>query len=293
MVRDAKQETGQRLARFLLWGCDMRKLLFIAMAWVNVGGSLAHAVELRSELAVGKEFVYVTNGAETELLDGQLGIGAGLTMVSDYATERYGAHGLIEYRGAYLSAGVTATFGPRQQRRSWASVDPHAELHVEGQRWSVRADTGVLLRRIDVAAPVGSISVDQLQLHVGAQATIEGRWRVGALALYSFYDPSPAGARLRDLDLGLAVTLAGRPERWAAGAHAARRLSRPLWLELGITGVVYANGRGSALVPRAGLLLGPWRGISIGASVDLVADLDPLVEERVRAIGGLELEYER
>ena len=214
-------------------------------------------------------------------------------MISDYAIERYGAAALVEYRGERVSAGVAATFGPRQERRGWASLDPHAELQVARGAWSTRAAAGAVLRRIEVAAHVGSITIDQLQLHGEVEATFADRWRLGALALYSFYDPDPAAARLRDVDVGLAVTLAGRPERWAVGGHAARRLARPLWLELGLTGVTYANGRGSALVPRAAGRVGPWRGVSVGVSVDVVVDVEPSASERVRTIGGLEVEYER
>jgi hypothetical protein len=264
----------------------------MAMAWCCASGASAHAVEMRGELAIGREFVYATSGVEAEVLDGQLGLGAGLTMISDYAIERYGVHALIEYRGAHVTAGVAATFGPRQERRGWASIDPHAELQLQRRSWDVRVGGGVLLRRIDVAAPRRSFTMDQLQLHGSVDATIADRWRIGVFGVYSFYDPSPAASALHDVDLGLAVTLAGRPEHWAVGGHAARRVARPLWLEVGLAGVAYASGSGHAVVPRAGVGLGPWAGVSVGLSADVVVDADPTAEERVRVVGGLELGYE-
>src|SRR5258707_13821129 len=137
----------------------MGRVLIIVVAVWCVGERSARAVELRSELSIGREFVYLTNGVETEVFDGQLGLGAGLTMVSDYTIERYGATALVEYRGAHFSTGVAATFGPRQERRGWASLDPHAELQVERGAWSTRVAAGGLLRRIEGAGHVRSVAV--------------------------------------------------------------------------------------------------------------------------------------
>jgi len=270
----------------------MRRTLALAIALLATRASSAWAVDARSELTVGREFVFWTNDVEVELVDGQLALGGGVTLVSDYAIERYGAQALIEYRGDWASVGVAATFGPRQERRGWASIDPHAELQRTRGRWHLRLDGGVLLRRIDAETRRKPLDLDQLQLHASGDVTLDDRWRVGALALYSFYGPDPATAALRDLDLGLAVTLAGKPERWAAGGSLARRAHRAVWCEVGVAGVVYADGSGAAIVPRATLRLGAWRGISIATSFEVVA---PVVApaQALREIGGLELEYER
>lgn len=277
----------------MLWVGGMRRMLAVAIALMASRGSIARAVDARSEVTMGREFVFWTSDLEAELLDGQLALGGGVTMVSDYAIERYGAQALIEYRGEHVSAGVAAAFGPRQSGRGWASIDPHLELQRTAGRWRVRADGGVLLRRIDAAARRKIVEVDQLQLHASADVMLDDRWRFGVLGLYSFYGPDPAAASLRDLDLGLAVTLAGRPERWAVGASAATRAHRTVWCELGAASVQYADGSGAAVVPRAALRLGPWRGVSVGASVEVVVPVGAARADAVREIGGLALEYER
>ncbi|HEX6838071.1 MAG TPA: hypothetical protein VF334_15945 [Polyangia bacterium] len=271
----------------------MRRTLAVLLALFAFHRSIARAVEVRSELTAGREFVFLTNDVEVELLDGQLALGGGLTLVGDYAIERYGAQALVEWRGEHASAGVAATFGPRQAGRGWASLDPHAEVERTVGRWRLRADAGVLLRRIDAALRRRPIAVDQLQLHAAGDVTLDDRWRLGLFALYSFYDPEPSAPSLQGLDLGLAVTLAGRPERWAAGASVARRAHRAVWCELGAAGVVYADGQGAAMVPRAVLRLGPWRGVSVAAALDLVVGAAGATAEPLRAIGGLELGYER
>ncbi|HEX8953118.1 MAG TPA: hypothetical protein VF945_14790, partial [Polyangia bacterium] len=157
----------------------------------------------------------------------------------------------------------------------------------------LHGELGVLLRRIDAEARRRATSVDQLQLHAAGDVTLDERWRLGVLALYSFYDPDPAARGLRELDLGLAVTLAGRPERWAVGASLARRAHRAVWCELGAAGVAYADGHGAAIVPRAALRLGAWRGFGVTTSLELVVGLGAAAGEPVREIGGLELEYTR
>ena len=260
------------------------------MIMVAACEAIAGAVDIRSELTAGREFAFLTNDLETELLDGQLALGGGITMVSDWSIERYGVQALVEYRGAHVVTGVAATFGPRQEQRGWASLDPHAELTLEGARWRLVSDAGVLLRRIDAQVRHKNVALDQLQLHGNIELTIDGRWRLAALGLYSFYNPDPSAPSLRGLDLGLAVTLAGRPERWAAGGRVGRRVVRALWLELGAAGVEYADGRGSAVVPSAIVRAGAWRGVSLTGSVEVVIDLR---DNAIREIGGLALEYER
>ena len=281
------------MARFVLSGCGMRKPLLLGILLIVARASDAWAVDVRSELTAGREFVFWTNDVEVELVDGQLALGGGVTMVSDYTIERYGAQTLVEYRGDWASAGVAAAFGPRQAGRGWASIDPHAELQRSFGRWHLRADAGVLLRRIDAETRRRRLELDQLQLHVAGDVTFAERWRLGVLALYSFYGPDPAAPALRDLDLGLAVTLAGKPERWAVGGSVARRAHRVVWCELGAAGVSYADGSGAAVVPRASLQLGAWRGVSVGASFEVVVGVGSAAKAPLREIGGLALEYER
>jgi hypothetical protein len=271
----------------------MRRALAVFVIAFVAHRSIARAVEVHGEVTAGREFVYATSDVEAELVDGQLALGGGLTLVSDYAIERYGAQALIEYRGDRVSAGVAADFGPRQAGRGWASLDPHAELERAVGRWHFHADGGVLLRRVDASARRHIVSIDQLQLHAAADVTLDDRWRLSVLALYSFYGPDPAAPSLRDLDLGLAVTLAGRPERWAAGGALAIRAHSGVWCELGAAGVVYADGHGAAIVPRAVLRLGPWRGVSVAAALELVVGAANAAGEPLREIGGLELGYER
>lgn len=268
-------------------------MLAVAIALAASRGLPAHAVDVRSEVTAGREFVFWTNDLEVELADGQLALGGGVTVVSDYAIERYGAQALVEYRGEHVAAGVAASFGPRQNGRGWASLDPHVEMSRTHGRWGWRADGGVLLRRVDAQARRRLLDLNQLQLHASADVTFDERWRLGVLALYSFYDPDPAAADLRDLDLGLAVTLAGKPERWAVGGSLARRVTRSVWCEVGAAGVVYADGGGTAVVPRAVLRLGAWRGVSVGASFEVVVGAGSSRTDPLREIGGLELEYER
>lgn len=282
------------MARFVLGVRGMRRSLACALAFnaLIARASIARAVDVRSELTIGREFVYLTGDVEQELVDGQLALGAGLTMVSDYRIERYGAQGLVEYRGDHVSAGVAAAFAPRQAGRGWASLDPHAELQWALGRARLRGDGGVLLRRVDAALRRTTVAVDQLQLHAEVEIEWNDRWRIAASALCSFYDPDPAAPRMRGADLGLAVSLAGKPERWAAGATLGRRVARPVWVGAAASAVDYADGSGVAAVPRVALTLGPWRGIGIEASGELVVPPAPSAAS-LRAIGGVALEYER
>lgn len=271
----------------------MRKSLVLVIAVLASRATPARALDVRSELTIGREFVYLTNDLDAEVADGQLGLGAGVTMVSDYRIERYGVQALIEYRSERVTTGVAATFAPRQEGRGWASLDPHATLQLARGRWHVELDGGVLLRRLDAELGRSRVNVDQLQLHATAEVTLDDRWRLGALGLYSFYDPDPARSALHAVDLGLVVTLAGKPERWAAGGALSRRAGRKVWIDVGAAGVVYADGRGAAIVPRLATRLGAWRGVTVGASIELVADVRDASGEPMREIAGVQLEYER
>jgi hypothetical protein len=271
----------------------MRTKLAILIGVLGWMRSQAGAVELHSEATVSREFVYVASDVGAEVLDGRLGVGGGLIMVSDFVNERYGAQGSIEYRGEHVSAGVDASYGPRQAARGWATIDPHGELQLSVGDWRLRAELGVLLRRIDAQARRRAIEVDQLQLHANFEACLGDRWTVGLVALWSFYSPDPAVRSMRGLDLGLAVTIAGRPERWALGGRVGARVVRALRAEFGVTGVVYADGVGSAFVPRILLRAGTWRGFSIATSLDVVVGVGEAALEPTREIAGVEIGYER
>jgi hypothetical protein len=252
-----------------------------------------HAIEVRSEATVGRDFAYVASDVGAELVDGQLGLSGGLIMVSDFINERYGAQGLIEYRGDKISAGIEASYGPRQFSRGWAMIDPHLELRFDVGSWTLRGQGGVLLRRIDATAQHKPLAVDQLQLHIDLEASFDDCWLLGMFALYSFYDPDPAQRSLRGFDLGLAVTLAGRPERWAAGGRIGARVVRWLHAEIGIAGVAFADGFGNAIVPRVLLRAGPWRGFSVSTSLDVAVNVTDESPDQVREIAGIELGFER
>lgn len=271
----------------------MRNALAAIVGLMACSQSTSHATEARSEATVSRDFAYVASDVESEFLDGQLALGGGLIMVSDFINERYGARGSVEYRGERVSAGLDASFGPRQVGRGWASLDPHAELRFSFGRWILRGQGGVVLRRIDAAIRRSPVAVDQLQLHFDFDASFDDCWSVGVYTLYSFYDPDPALPSLRGLDLGLAVTLAGRPERWAVGGRIGARVISWLHVELGVAGAAYADGSGNALVPHVALRGGPWRGLTIGTSLDVAINVTDESPEQVREIVGVEIGYER
>jgi hypothetical protein len=271
----------------------MRTTLATLIALSVYPSPIVHALEIRSEATVGRDFAYVANDVGAELLDGQLGLSGGLIMVSDFINERYGAQGLIEYRGDTISAGLEASFGPRQLGRGWATLDPHLELRFDIDRWALHAQGGVLLRRIDATAQHKPLAIDQLQLHLDLEASFDDCWLVGAFALYSFYDPDPAQRSLRGFDLGLAVTLAGRPERWAVGGRIGARVIRWLRVEVGIAGVEFADGSGNAIVPRVVLRGGPWHGFSVSTSLDVAVNVTDESPDQVREIAGIEIGFER
>jgi hypothetical protein len=271
----------------------MRTTLATLIALSASSSSPLHALELHSEATVGRDFAYLANDVGAELLDGQLGLSGGVIMVSDFINERYGAQGLIEYRGENVTAGIEASFGPRQLARGWATLDPHLELRFDVDHWTLHGQGGVLLRRVDATAQRKPLAVDQLQLHLDLEASFDDCWVVGAFALYSFYDPDPSQNALRGFDLGLAVTLAGRPERWAVGGRIGARIIRWLQVELGIAGVSFVDGSGNAVVPRIVLRGGPWHGFSISTSLDVAVNVTDESPQQVREIAGIELGFER
>jgi hypothetical protein len=271
----------------------MRRFVFMMTLLVALAPEAAASIDLNSEATLSRDFAYWSAVGVTELFDGQLALGGGVIMVSDFSVERYGTSAAIEYRGDVFSGGVDASFGPRQLGRGWASLDPHAELKFDFQRWSLRAAGGVLLRRIDAAIRRSPVEIDQLQLHIDVDVTVADCWSVGFVGLYSFYDPDPSKPSLRGIDLGLAVTMAGRPEQWAVGGRIAARVTRSLRIELGVANVAYADKSGDALVPHLAVRVGPWRGVTVGASLDVAVDVRDESAAQTREIAGLQLEYER
>jgi hypothetical protein len=271
----------------------MRTTLATLIALSAFPSAELHALDVHSEATLGRDFAYVTTDVGGELVDGQLGLSGGLIMVSDFTNERYGAQGLIEYRGGNVSAGLEASFGPRQLARGWATLDPHLELRFEVDKWTLRGQGGILLRRVDATAQHKLLSVEQLQLHLDLEASFDERWLVGMFGLYSFYDPDPAQRALRGFDLGLAVTLAGRPEHWAIGGRIGARVISWLQIEIGIAGVAFVDGSGNAIVPRVALRAGPWHGFTIATSLDVAVNVTDESPDQVREIAGIELGFER
>jgi hypothetical protein len=270
----------------------MRPVLLAAYAIGIVTPSIGWATEARTELSVGREFAFATGDVEGELFDGQLAIAGGLTMISDFTIERYGAQAAVEYRGEHVSVGIEAEFGPRQVQRGWASLDPKGELSLDVGGWKLRTSGGVLLRRVDAQVRRAVIEIRQLQAH-GAVNLSHGEWGLEVSALCSFYDPELARPSFRDLDLGLAVTLAGKPERWALGARVERNVTKGITVEAALAGVVYATNGDVAVVPGLAIRGGPWRGVHVRAAIDLAVDTAAATDARLRPVGVLELAYER
>ena len=247
-----------------------------------------HAIEVDGEVEAGGDFLYAQSTARAELADGRVAIGGGTEVVSDYKTARAGGEAVVDAVGEWLAGGLGVGYAPRRQGRGWLWLEPHGTLRREREHWSIEGELGAKLRRADAGVARSTISIDQIQLRAEGRFSA-GAWSVGLRALYSFYDPDPA--RLgRGFDGGLLITVADRPERWAVLVDGARQL-RGVRLGAGLGAVGYADGRGTVLVPRAAVKLGPFRGVSPGISVDVV--LATVGPPEPRPFGGLTLEYER
>jgi hypothetical protein len=151
----------------------------------------------------------------------------------------------------------------------------------------------ITLRRADAATHRKIVAIDQLQLRAAIAILVDERWRAELIGLRSFYDPDLADRGLKRADAGLMVTVAGRPERWAIAARIGRSLPKQLGVEGGLGWVIYADGRGSALTPRAAIRAGPWRGFSVEVSGEVVVGVERAAREPVRGLAGLKLGYER
>jgi hypothetical protein len=264
----------------------------LALLVLALSARAARAFEAESDLTVSRDFVYLTTDLQGELLDGWLGLGGGFVVVSNFHGARYGLRTLAELSSERFSGGLVLAYSPLQDQRGWASLEPRLATHLVFGRLALDAEVRLTLRRANVASRRGSVAIDQLQLDGEGTLTLDERWHLTMEAIRSFYDRDLAGRALRGADLGPAVTLAGRPEVWALGARAGRRLGAHLRLEAGLTGVDYADGPGGALMPRAAIRAGPWGGFSIEAKLEIVIAIAG-ARDPVREIGGLALSFER
>jgi hypothetical protein len=251
----------------------------------------ARAVEVESDLSIGEDFVHATTDVAAELHD-ELRLGAGATLAGTFTDQRWGAQVLVGLVGERLSMNLRAAWAPKQAGRGWLALTPELGLHFALGRLVLDGQAQLTARRSDAHTRRGPVPVDQLQLGGELTATVDERWELIVGALGSFYDPDLAAPKLRGADLGLAVTLAGRPEDWAVVVRGARRVG---WLrvELGFTGIAFAADRGTAVVPRAAARVGPFGGLSVEAALDLVLDTDARARDPVRPMGGLTLTWER
>jgi hypothetical protein len=270
----------------------MLRTVVVLLAIARAPLARANGIEARSEVEAAREFAWFSTSIDGSLAGGKLGLGAAFLMASDWRRQQYGASALLEYRGDALTLGVEGSWAPTQDRRGWASVDPHASYRFEAGRAAIELSAGILWRRI--AAPIGrgQLSIDQLQGRGELALEVDERWEVAAGALGSFYDPDLAQAGLRGLELGPAVSVAGKPEHWAVRAKVARRFAHSIRPTLALDGIAYANRRGGALAPSLAIRAGPYRGISVEAKLEVVTGVAAAAGE-VRPIGGLEFAYER
>jgi hypothetical protein len=190
-------------------------------------------------------------------------------------------------------AGASGGWAPAQSGRGWAEVQPHATLSFAREDVEVESMVGLKLRRADVGLGRTVLPVGQLQLASELAIAIDERWRLAIEGLLSFYDRDLAARRWKRAETGLLVTVAGAPEDWAAAARFEVAVHRRLRLELGCGGAANANGRGGAVLPRVGARAGPFGGVHIGVTLELVVGVDDGRRDRVRPIAGLSVEVER
>ncbi|HJU24241.1 MAG TPA: hypothetical protein VJ891_17185, partial [Casimicrobiaceae bacterium] len=235
-------------------------------------GSTSHAIEIANDLSIGPSFLYDTTDVDAELVDGQLLLGGGYTAVSDFRDVRFGGQARVGWSRAWFTAVVEGSWGPSQRARGWATLAPKVSGHFELRRVTLDGELETTLRRTDAALGRWIRSIDQLQLRAELDATIDQHWELGVTGYRSFYDPDLARPSLRRADLGFAVTLAGRPERWAISGRA-RRAFRKWAVESGVAGVWYADGRGAAIVPRVMIRAGPFRRFTVETSGEVAIGL--------------------
>jgi hypothetical protein len=266
----------------------MRRALAILLLLI---ARRASSFELDSDLSIGPGFVHQTLDAEGELADGLVGLGGGATMVGAFHDLRFGGQAKISISRSWLSGTLSGSWGPPQRGRGWATLEPQGAVHVERGRVVLDGELAVLLRRADAALRRRPLSIDQMQLRAEVTALIDEQWEVAISGLRSFYNPDPALRRLRGADLGLFISIGAQPELWAAMARVGRKLAAHLTVSLGLGWMDYAKGRGSAILPRATIRAGPWRGFSVEASGEVHVPLQ--TRERTGGLFGLKLAYER
>jgi hypothetical protein len=262
-------------------------LLFVA--------SKAIAFETQTELSAGRDFLYLSSEARTDLLDGHAALAGGVEVVSDWRAARAGLSASAEAVGERWAAGVSGGWAPRQAGRGWIWVEPRGSGRLERDRWSAEGELGLKLRRADVGTgrrlTARVESIDQIQLRAEGHLTARD-WRVEVRALYSFYDPDLA--RLGpSIDAGLLISVAGHPERWAAGLAGGRAIGARFRASVGLGAVAYADQPGLALLPSVQLIAGPFAGLRVRGSCELAVPATGPVRDALRPVGGLALEYER
>ena len=257
------------------------------------------AVDVRRFVACEKqphrgEFVWLTSDLRTSLLDGQVRVGNGVAMASDYRVERYGLRAMVDLERERWSLGLLAGWAPAQAGRGWIDLEPHGAWRWERERFSVELEGRVGLRRVDVGTRHGPLSLGVLGAQLTAEASIDERWTAALEVTGTLYDRDLSTPRFADADFGPAVSIAGRPERWAVQARGSRVVKSWLWVEAGLGAIDYAGGHGQAalaraalrFIPRGGWTIEPFMLLTVGAGG--AATHDP-----IRAMGGLALGFRR
>jgi hypothetical protein len=261
----------------------------------------ARALEVESDLSMGREFAWLTTDLHLAVGDDLLTVGAGFALQSDWARTRAGARALVDIDREQFSVGVLLGFAPAQAGRGWAELSPHGALRFTLPHVELEAEGRLTVRHVDAGLRAGPSTahaahvapIDQLRLEGELTATFDERWHLSLLLVYSFYDRDLAAPALAGADLGPAVALAGGPERWAVAARAGPRIGRLVRIEAGLAGVAFADGRGGAVVPRVVLRIGPVRGFTVEPSAELVVPLARAGGDAPHVLGGMSLTYER
>jgi hypothetical protein len=246
-------------------------------------------IEAENDLSVGSDYVYLHSAVRGEVWREHLALGAGLLLIGDLRTTRLGGEATAVLLGGDLDGGLTVGWAPEQAGRGWLRLEPHGSVHLSRGRFSPTIEGGLLLRRIE---GVGRRSAsEQLQIDLSGTLEIDHRWRLGASGLCSFYEPDLV--HMDRGDLGLFISVAGHPERGAAGVELERVFAARLWMGLQLVGVAYADVVGGALVPAFKLGLGPFAGLTLGLEASVALGVAGPGAEPPRPMGGLSVSYER
>jgi hypothetical protein len=246
----------------------------------------AAAVEVDADAAGGADFLYLTTDGKQALLDERLTLGAGYALITDLHAARHGARMLGELEVDPITVAAVASWAPAQAGRGWSSLSLEVGHRWEGERVVVESSGELGLRRADVGTRLRTLTVGQMQGHLAARIVIDRRYELAADGLLSGYDTDLAARWLRGADAGLLVSVAGRPERWAAEL----RLGwwpHPRWrVDAGGGRIGFADGSGDAWLPRLGVRTGPWGWFTVEAAVELALAQGA----RPRPIGTLSVE---